>query len=74
MSHGLHPNYSEKHQVNHRIEINKGIAVKINTNQRYATDSISASILRILAEKANVPLQDFIVKNDSPCGTTIGNL
>lgn len=33
---------------------------------------VSASIVRILAEKAKVPIQDFIVKNDSPCGSTIG--
>lgn len=72
MAHGLHPNYSDKHQCNHKIEMNKGIAIKTNYNQRYATDSISASILRIIAEKSEVPIQDFIVKNDSPCGSTIG--
>lgn len=52
MAHGLHPNYSDKHQTNHRIEMNKGVAIKTNTNQRYATDSVSASILRIIAEKS----------------------
>jgi aspartyl aminopeptidase len=72
MAHGLHPNYSDKHQSNHRVEINKGIVIKTNVGQRYATDSVSASIVRILADKANVPVQDFIVKNDSPCGSTIG--
>jgi len=72
MAHGLHPNYSDKHQSNHRVEINKGIVIKTNVSQRYATDSASASIIRIVAEKASVPVQDFIVKNDSPCGTTIG--
>lgn len=72
MAHGLHPNYSDKHQSNHRVEINKGIVIKTNVNQRYATDSASAAIIQIIAEKANVPVQDFIVKNDSPCGSTIG--
>jgi aspartyl aminopeptidase len=72
MAHGLHPNYSEKHQSNHRTEINKGVILKTNVGQSYATDSVSASIVRILAEKVNVPVQDFIVRNDSPCGTTIG--
>ena len=38
------------------------------------TDSVSASILRILAAKSTppVPLQDFIVKQDGLCGGTIG--
>ena len=36
------------------------------------TDTVGASILRAIAEKADVPIQDFIVKNDSPCGSTIG--
>ena len=38
------------------------------------TDSVSASILRALAAEASppVPLQDFMVRQDSLCGSTIG--
>ncbi len=72
MAHGIHPNYSDKHQVNHQVEVNKGVVIKTNFNQRYITDLVSTSIMRILAEKGNVPIQDFIVRNDSPCGSTIG--
>jgi len=36
------------------------------------TDATSASILKEIAKKAGVPTQDFIVKNDSLCGSTIG--
>lgn len=72
MAHSVHPNYSDKHQGQHQPKIHNGIVLKQNCNQRYATDTIGASIIRTIAEKAGVPLQDFIVKNDSPCGTTIG--
>lgn len=72
MAHGIHPNYSDKHQSNHQIEVNKGIAIKINHNQRYSTDLISSSIIKILAKLKAVPVQEFVVKNDSPCGSTIG--
>lgn len=72
MSHAIHPNYSEKHQQNHQVKMNAGIVIKTNNDQRYATDVVSASLIRILAEKNEVPIQDFIVKNDSPCGSTIG--
>jgi aspartyl aminopeptidase len=45
---------------------------KINYNQRYASDMVSTSLLKVLAEKYGVPLQEFVVRNDSPCGSTIG--
>ena len=72
MAHGIHPNYGSKHQQNHQVEINKGVVIKTNPNQRYATDLVSSSIIRMIAQKNNVPVQDFIVRNDSPCGSTIG--
>lgn len=49
--------------------------LKTNANQRYMTDIIGATIIRAVAEKAEpspVPIQDFMVKNDSVCGSTIG--
>lgn len=72
MAHSIHPNYSEKHQQNHQVKLNAGIVIKTNNDQRYATDVVSASLVRIVAEKNDVPVQEFIVKNDSPCGSTIG--
>jgi len=55
MAHGVHPNYSEKHQPLHAPKIHQGIVSKINANQRYMTDTVSASILRAIAERAEVP-------------------
>lgn len=36
--------------------MNKGIVLKVNFNQRYATDGVSGSLMRIIAERAGVPL------------------
>ena len=72
MVHGVHPNYSEKHQSLHQPKIHEGIVIKTNANQRYMTDIVSSTIMRAIAERAGVPMQDFIVKNDSACGSTIG--
>jgi aspartyl aminopeptidase len=52
--------------------MNKGLVLKENANQRYATTSQTVTIIRELAKIAQVPLQDFVVRNDSPCGSTIG--
>jgi aspartyl aminopeptidase len=72
MAHAVHPNYSAKHQSQHSPKLNNGIVIKTNFNQRYMTDGVSGSILRLLAKKAEVPVQEFVVRNDSPCGSTIG--
>ncbi len=50
----------------------QGVVLKFNANQRYATTAITASILREVASRCGVPLQDVAVRNDSTCGSTIG--
>lgn len=52
--------------------MHEGIVIKYNSNQRYATSSKSAAFLKMIAKKAGVPYQEFMVRNDSPCGSTIG--
>lgn len=72
MAHSYHPNYPEKYQSSHSPLMHKGVTIKVNPQSRYATDSEGSSLLKELCQKSNVPLQEFIVRQDSPCGTTIG--
>lgn len=72
MAHAIHPNYASKHEGRMPLSLTGGPAIKFNTNQRYATNSQTASILRMVAEEANVPLQEICNRNDVPCGSTIG--
>ncbi|OBZ83968.1 Aspartyl aminopeptidase [Choanephora cucurbitarum] len=72
MAHAIHPNYAEKHEENHRPEMHKGTVIKVNANQRYATTAITSLVLKQLAKKHQIPIQEFVVRNDSPCGSTIG--
>jgi len=71
-AHGVHPNYAHKHEPNHRPLINAGPVIKVNSNQRYATNSETAAVFRQVCERANLPCQTFAVRSDMACGSTIG--
>jgi aspartyl aminopeptidase len=73
-AHAIHPNYSDRHDAGHAPLVNRGPAIKLNANQRYATDAVSASLFRSCCEKAGVPVQTFVSRNNVPCGSTIGPL
>lgn len=70
MAHALHPSFTEKHEDNHRPLMNSGPAIKTNYKQRYASTSETVFLLRRIAKIAGVPLQEFAVRNDMPCGST----
>jgi aspartyl aminopeptidase len=71
-AHAVHPNYPERHEPAHRPIVNAGPAVKINSNQRYATSSETAAAFQRACERAGVPWQVFVSRNNMPCGSTIG--
>lgn len=72
MAHGVHPNYASVHEPNHRPVLNEGPVIKEHTEQRYATDAESSAIFRLACAKASVPVQDFVIRTDLGCGSTIG--
>lgn len=71
-AHGIHPNYADKHDGNHGPLLNQGPVIKVNANQRYATNSETSSFFKILCEQAQVPVQTFVTRTDLGCGSTIG--
>ena len=71
-AHGLHPNFADKHDNNHGPLLNQGPVIKVNANQRYATNSRTTARFRTLCEQAGVPVQAFVVRSDMGCGSTIG--
>ncbi|MER6397770.1 MULTISPECIES: M18 family aminopeptidase [unclassified Kitasatospora] len=72
MGHAVHPNYSERHEPGHHPMPNGGPILKVNVNNRYATDGIGRAVFAAACEKAGVPWQTFVSNNAMPCGTTIG--
>ena len=55
-----------------RRRLHEGLVVKRNSNQRYASDAVTAFLFRELGRRAGVPLQEFVVRSDLACGSTIG--
>jgi len=71
-AHAIHPNFSSKHDENHAPKINEGVVIKVNANQRYASNAPSMAKFIVAAQKAGVNLQKFVTRSDMGCGSTIG--
>jgi aspartyl aminopeptidase len=72
MAHATHPNYPERHEPGHPIEVNAGPVLKVQPNLRYATDGRTAAAFALACAQAGVPLQRYEHRADLPCGSTIG--
>ncbi|MDP6968414.1 MAG: M18 family aminopeptidase [Gammaproteobacteria bacterium] len=71
-AHAVHPNYASKHDAQHGPQLNAGPVIKINANQRYATNAITSALMHELAQQQELPIQSFVVRSDMGCGSTIG--
>lgn len=72
MAHAVHPNFPQKHEQNHAPILGGGIVLKTNSQKRYASDVYSSARFKLLCEQANVNCQTFVMRNDMPCGSTVG--
>lgn len=71
-AHAIHPNFADRHDQNHGPQLNGGPVIKVNASQRYATNSETSGLFRMLAAVEEVPVQSFVVRNDMACGSTVG--
>ncbi len=71
-AHAFHPSYGEKYDTNHLCQLNFGPVLKINASEKYASNSETSALFKFLCKKAGLDFQTFIMKNDIPCGSTIG--
>jgi aspartyl aminopeptidase len=72
MAHAYHPNHPGAYEPCHHVQVNKGLVIKTNANQRYSTNAESAARFITLCQSANVPYQQYTHRTDLGCGSTIG--
>ena len=77
-AHAVHPNYAGDHEPGHLPRLDGGPVVKVNANQRYATDAVTQALFERVTAAAGerigetIPVQYFVSSNAKPCGSTIG--
>lgn len=74
VAHGLHPNYTGKNDPTNVTELNKGFSIKINSSQKYATDSEAIGAIQQLCHSYNIPYQKYVNRSDIAGGSTLGSL
>jgi aspartyl aminopeptidase len=72
LAQAMNPAYADKYDETFSPLLGKGPALKINVNQRYATDLRAEAIFAELCAEAGIPWQKYMARADSQPGTTIG--
>ena len=73
-AHASHPNFADKGDTDHQVVLNQGPVIKLNSSQRYTSNSRSSAMFKLLCSEIGVTTQDFVMRSDMPCGSTIGPL
>ncbi len=71
-AHATHPSHPELSDSVATPELGRGVAVKYNANKRYVTGLVADTAVRLIAERAGVPLQSYRNRADMPGGSTLG--
>lgn len=72
MAHAIHPGFADKSEPEHAPRMNGGPAIKLNANQRYASEGATTAMFAVLCERCEVPFQWYVHRSDMACGTTVG--
>jgi aspartyl aminopeptidase len=72
MTHATHPNYPDRHEPGHWIELGGGPVIKVSANVNYGTNALTQAAFQDAAAQAGVPVQYFVNKSGVRSGSTIG--
>ena len=72
--HAVHPNHPELTDKQNAVKMGEGVVIKYNANQKYCTDAVSSSLVKVLCNRADVPYQAYANRSDIAGGSTLGNI
>jgi aspartyl aminopeptidase len=72
MAHGVHPNWTAKHDEQHPPRLGAGPVLKINASQAYATSAPGGAAVLSACQAQGIAPQYFVSRNDLRCGSTVG--
>jgi len=73
-AHARHPLFPEYSDAVNAPDMNSGIVIKTNANQKYTTDSVSAALFSEICRNADVPFSFFANRSDIAGGSTLGSI
>ncbi|MDE7423806.1 MAG: M18 family aminopeptidase [Lachnospiraceae bacterium] len=74
VAHGYHPNYGNKSDPTNLVSLGNGVVLKMNSSQRYATDSEAIGAIMQLCNLFHIPYQKFVNRSDMAGGSTLGSI
>lgn len=74
VAHGYHPNHGEKNDLTNIPLLNQGVVLKINSNQKYATDTEAIGMIQQICHTYNIPYQKYVNRSDISGGGTLGSI
>ena len=73
VAHALHPNRAEMYDSSCQSLMNRGVALKMNYEQRYATEAEGLAVIEGLCRKHDIPYQRYMNRPDLRGGGTLGS-
>ena len=73
VAHAKHPNHADMADGSSASEMNKGVSLKMNYEQRYSTEAGGIGIIEGICKKYDIPFQRYMNRPDLRGGGTLGS-
>lgn len=74
VAHAIHPAHPERCDLTNTVVLGDEIAFKLESNQRYASDSAAVGVLEAICRNYKLPYKVFFNRSDVKGGSTLGSI